>query len=98
VTRLKKGKRTCEEVNTLLRERALIEEEYSKKLMKLAKNFAPSEEVGTLGEALAGARLELEQNARVHLELANDMKQKLMIPLQEFIETQCAVRKNVIYN
>lgn len=95
ISRMKRSKRTSEELNQLLKERSLIEEEYGKKLAKLAKNFAPAEEIGTLGDSLVVIRNELEQNARAHLDLANDIRTKLAQPLQELIDTQGSIRKNV---
>lgn len=44
--RMKAGKHVCEEVQVLLKERAAIEEEYGKRLKKLAKSFNPKEEIG----------------------------------------------------
>jgi hypothetical protein len=84
------------EVQSLLKERSLIEEEYGKKLAKLAKNFTPTEEIGTLRDSLCVMRTELEKSARAHLDFAQDISSKLSQPLQEFIDTQSSIRKNVI--
>jgi hypothetical protein len=92
---MKRGKRTLIEVQALLKERSVIEEEYGKRLAKLAKNFAPTEEIGTLKDALTVLRNELEKDARAHLDLAQDIQLKLSQPLQEFIDTQSSIRKNV---
>ena len=46
---MKQGKHISEEVYTLLKERALIEEDYGKRLARLAKSFNPKEELGYLG-------------------------------------------------
>ncbi|KAJ3303060.1 hypothetical protein HDV03_004221 [Kappamyces sp. JEL0829] len=92
---MKRSKRTSEEVYTLLKERAAIEEEYGKKLAKLAKNFTPlKEDKGTLLDSLDVLRNEMERSARTHLDLSQDLKAKLAVPLQDFIDSQAAVRKN----
>jgi hypothetical protein len=96
LARMKRGKRTLMEVQTLLKERSMIEEEYGKKLAKLAKNFTPTEEIGTLRDSLCVMRTELEKSARAHLDFAQDIASKLSQPLQEFIDTQSSIRKNVI--
>lgn len=44
--RMRQGKHVCEEVHAMLKERASIEEEYGKRLGKLAKTFSPKEEIG----------------------------------------------------
>ena len=41
LAKMKRSKKNNEEVQMLLKERAAIEEEYGKKLTKLAKNFTP---------------------------------------------------------
>jgi hypothetical protein len=46
LARMKKAKKTSEDINNLMKERSLLEEEYSKKLSKLAKNFLPTDEIG----------------------------------------------------
>jgi hypothetical protein len=89
------GKHTLGEVQSLLKERSIIEEDYGKRLAKLAKNFTPTEQVGTLSDALLVMRTELEKSARAHLDFAQDIAQKLAQPLQEFIDTQSSIRKNV---
>ncbi|CAG8665427.1 800_t:CDS:2, partial [Scutellospora calospora] len=45
-TRLKHAKQTCEEIKNLFHERALIEEEYAKRLSKLSKIQIGKDEVG----------------------------------------------------
>ncbi|KAJ3080865.1 hypothetical protein HK102_002755, partial [Quaeritorhiza haematococci] len=94
MARMRAGKHVCEEVHTLLKERASIEEEYGRRLAKLAKTFDPREEIGTLRDSLDVVRAELEASARSHLDVANEMRTQLEKPLQEFIATQSGIRKN----
>ncbi|KAJ3177260.1 hypothetical protein HDU87_004511 [Geranomyces variabilis] len=88
---MKQGKHVCEEVHAMLRERATIEEEYGKRMAKLAKSFNPREEIGDSLEVVKG---ELDNSAKAHLELAQEIRTKLEKPLSEFIATQSAIRKN----
>ena len=46
MARLRAGKHVTEEVHALMKERANIEEDYGKRLTKLAKTFSPKEEIG----------------------------------------------------
>ncbi|KAJ3251783.1 hypothetical protein HK103_002060 [Boothiomyces macroporosus] len=83
--RMKRSKHVSEEITMLLKERSAIEEEYGKRLAKLAKNFSPKDEIGTLRESLDVIRIELEKTARAHLDLASDLKTKLERPMVEFV-------------
>jgi hypothetical protein len=44
LAKMKRSKKNNEEIQILLKERATIEEEYGKKLAKLAKNFTPNKD------------------------------------------------------
>ncbi len=46
-------------------------------------------------ESLDVIRNELERSARAHLDLAQDLKAKIVAPLQDMIDSQATVRKNV---
>lgn len=46
LNRMKKAKKTTEEIQLFLKERVMIEEEYAKKLSKLAKNHLFNDEIG----------------------------------------------------
>jgi hypothetical protein len=46
-------------------------------------------------ESLDVIRNELERSARAHLDLAQDLKTKIVAPLQDMIDSQATVRKNV---
>ncbi|KAI9206473.1 uncharacterized protein BJ171DRAFT_497978 [Polychytrium aggregatum] len=94
IGRLRQAKHICEDVASMLRERASIEEEYGRRLSKLAKLFNPREEIGTLGAALSVCREELESTARSHMNLATDIRATLEKPLVDFIASQSAIRKN----
>ncbi|KAJ3125064.1 hypothetical protein HK098_000621 [Nowakowskiella sp. JEL0407] len=93
--RLRQGKHICEQVLTLVKERAAIEEDYAKKLAKLAKTFSPKEEIGTLREALDTLRTQLEISAKTHAAMASDVRTQIEKRLQENMAIQAAVRKKV---
>ncbi|KAJ3011410.1 hypothetical protein HKX48_006848 [Thoreauomyces humboldtii] len=92
--RMKQGKHVCEELHAMLKERALIEEDYGKRMAKLAKNFSPREEIGTLRDSLEVVKAEIDKGGKAHLELAQEIRVKLEKPLGDFIATQSAMRKN----
>ncbi|KAJ3326517.1 hypothetical protein HDU76_012862 [Blyttiomyces sp. JEL0837] len=94
MNRMRAGKHVSEEVHALLKERASIEEDYGKRLAKLAKTFSTREEIGTTKDALDVVRVELESSARAHLDVANEIRGQLEKPLAEFLANQSGIRKN----
>ncbi|KAJ3282045.1 hypothetical protein HK104_011122 [Borealophlyctis nickersoniae] len=94
MARMRAGKHVAEEVHQMLKERALIEEDYGKRLKKLSKAFNPKEEIGTLRDSLDILRAELDKTGQARLDLANEIRAKLEKPLVELIATQAAVRKS----
>ncbi|KAJ3207378.1 hypothetical protein HDU67_007520, partial [Dinochytrium kinnereticum] len=94
MARMRQGKHVSEEIHALLKERASIEEDYGKRLTKLAKSFSPREEIGTLRESLDIVRSELENSARAHLDVANEIRTQLEKPMAEFLANQSGTRKN----
>ena len=91
--RMKAGKHTSELICAMLKERSLIEEEYSKKLLKLSKSFHLKDDIGLLRDPITAVKLEIESTARNHLEISTDIRTNLEKPLCEFIGAQNAVRK-----
>ncbi|KAI9344976.1 hypothetical protein BDR26DRAFT_857020 [Obelidium mucronatum] len=94
IGRMKNGKHVTAEVAALFKERAAIEEEFGKRLAKLAKAFTTQEEIGTLRESLDLVKAELETSARAHLDIANEIRLQLEKPVSDFLATQAVVRKN----
>ena len=96
---MKQAKLQTMEIHDMLKERASMEEDYGKRLVKLVKTFNTGYDAnGTLHDSLDVVRHQLERSARSHLDLANEIRLKLEKPLQEFINTQNTLRKNVIPN
>ncbi|KAJ3068989.1 hypothetical protein HDU98_007915 [Podochytrium sp. JEL0797] len=94
IQRMKNGKHVTAEVVQLFKERAAIEEEFGKRLAKLAKAFTTAEEIGSLRESLDLVKSELETSARAHLDIANEIRLQLEKPVSDFLNQQSVVRKN----
>ncbi|KAJ3221080.1 hypothetical protein HK099_003797 [Clydaea vesicula] len=92
--RMKMGKHINEQIFALFKERALIEEEYSKRLSKLHKNFIVKEEIGTLRSALDVLKNELEISSKSHNDMAIEIKNQLEKQTQDFIIQQSGIRKS----
>ncbi|TPX48106.1 hypothetical protein SeLEV6574_g02234 [Synchytrium endobioticum] len=93
MSRMRAGKHVGEDLALMLKDRASIEEDYGKKLAKLAKTFSPKEEIGSLRESLDVIQKELEATARVHLDLASAIKVQLERPLNDLVNSQSTIRK-----
>ncbi|KAJ3121355.1 hypothetical protein HK100_012413 [Physocladia obscura] len=96
IFRMKNGKHVTSEISALFKERAAIEEEFGKRLAKLAKSFTTNEEIGkfrTLRESLDLVKTELETSARAHLDIANEIRIQLEKPCMDFVGQQSTVRK-----
>ncbi len=92
---MRTGKRACEQLVQFFKDRAALEEEYSKKLAKIAKNFMPRDELGSLKDVYEALRLEMDVSAKAHLDASNDMKAKFEKPTLDFLNGQSTVRKQV---
>ncbi|KAJ3114599.1 hypothetical protein HK100_001612, partial [Physocladia obscura] len=93
IFRMKNGKHVTSEISALFKERAAIEEEFGKRLAKLAKSFTTNEEIGTLRESLDLVKTELETSARAHLDIANEIRIQLEKPCLDFVGQQSTIRK-----
>ncbi|KAK9728700.1 formin-binding protein [Basidiobolus ranarum] len=91
--KLRTSKQTCVELQTLYTARAAIEEDYGKKLIKLAQSPLGKDEFGTLKESLDSLRRELETMGNSRVDLGKRMKVELEGGLAVFMETQREKRK-----
>lgn len=83
----------------LLLRRASIEQDYGERLLKLAQNSRIGEfEEDTFAETLLRIPSALETTARAHIDLAQQMKDHLEVPLGGFLKDQRDVRKVVKLN
>jgi len=94
IYRLKDGKKLCDAFSEFLRNRAKLEDEYGKNLIRLAQSAATNEETGSLKESWDSIRKEAESIGSSHCELS-----KKLIDLTEktvrFRENQKAERLKV---
>ncbi|KAI9229936.1 MAG: hypothetical protein DHS80DRAFT_13070 [Piptocephalis tieghemiana] len=93
MTKLRHSKQTMQDVQWFFAQRASIEEDYGKKLSKLAKATLGKEEGGTLKEAIVGSREEIASIGRAHLELAGRIRAELDAATGKFIDVQREQRK-----
>ncbi|KAF8633413.1 hypothetical protein AX17_004584 [Amanita inopinata Kibby_2008] len=75
--RMRGAARTMEELRNFWKERAIIEEDYAKRLTKLAKTTLGRDEIGELRNSLDTVRLETDKQAGFHLTLAQQIRNDL---------------------
>ncbi len=95
VNKARTGKRACEQLLHLFKERAALEEEYAKRLAKLNKSFLPKDEIGSLKRVYESLKNEMEVSARIHADTAVNIKNNFEKPFGDFIEMQSQTRKQV---
>ena len=77
--------------------RAVIEEDYGRRLLKLSKAPFGKDETGTLREALETTRTELETSGNAHIEIAQRIRDELELQLGNFIAQQKEKKREVHY-
>lgn len=95
VNRMKGAKHTCEDVVAWFSTMASIEEDYSRKMLKLCRVPVGKDETGTMKESLETIRMEMETQSKLHSDLANEMRTSLEKPLSDFLTSQVSTRRNV---
>ncbi|CAE6347433.1 unnamed protein product [Rhizoctonia solani] len=75
--------------------RALIEEDYAKRLAKLAKTVLGRDEIGELRNSFDTVRLETDKQASSHMAISQQIKRELEQPVADFITKQAAFKKSV---
>ncbi|KAJ3904265.1 SH3 domain-containing protein [Lentinula edodes] len=75
--RMRGAMRTMDELRNFWKERAAIEEDYAKRLGKLAKQTLGRDEIGELRNSLDSVRLETDKQSSYHLNLAQQIKNDL---------------------
>jgi hypothetical protein len=70
--------------NPLTTDRAAIEEDYAKRLSKLAKTSLGKDEIGDLKSSLENVLTETAQQASYHLSLSNELRTSVEAPTTEF--------------
>ncbi|KAL7413541.1 hypothetical protein BDY24DRAFT_57747 [Mrakia frigida] len=92
--RLRGASRTVDEVRGFWKERAAIEEDYSRKLLKLSKQPLGRDEIGSLRVALDTLRTETQSQAQAHQELTDAMRSDAEGPAVDFIQKLAGLKKN----
>ena len=93
--RLKAAKHASEDTLAMLKERASLEDEHGKKLLKLAKGSVGRDEVGSLRDALDGVKAETEAAGRAHQSLAAQIRSECEKPLAERHASLTAERRGL---
>ncbi|KAH7334812.1 hypothetical protein B0J17DRAFT_617913 [Rhizoctonia solani] len=93
--RMRGAVRTAEELRAFWKERALIEEDYAKRLAKLAKTVLGRDEIGELRNSFDTVRLETDRQANSHMNISQQIKRDLEQPVADFIAKQAAFKKTV---
>ncbi|CAO0792851.1 unnamed protein product [Mucor circinelloides] len=91
--KMNNNKKTFDEIKSFYNVRASLHEEFGRKLMKHAKSSIGKEEIGTLHSLLTSAHQEMEWTAQAHLNLAQKIKIRLEVDLDNFILEQKDKRK-----
>ncbi|KAF8806630.1 hypothetical protein BYT27DRAFT_7101863 [Phlegmacium glaucopus] len=91
--RMRGAARTMEELKTFWKERAAIEEEYAKRLAKLAKMTLGRDEIGDLRNSCDTIRIETERQAGFHHTLSQQLRSDLEIPTSTFHARQLHHKK-----
>ncbi|KAF7721519.1 hypothetical protein EC973_004517 [Apophysomyces ossiformis] len=93
---MRDAKLVCEIVKQAYEERALLEEEYAKRLCKIASMFkVPSSENGRIGESLVCIQHDFNEVAQHHLQLSHGLKDQLASPLGDLLHKQKQLRKEL---
>ncbi|KAF2432803.1 hypothetical protein EJ08DRAFT_584831 [Tothia fuscella] len=82
--RMHNAKVTCDELKAFYTARAALEDEYSRKLLTLARKPLGSCEAGTLRLSLDVVKAEVEAMGKAHQNIAGQMKSELEEPLAAF--------------
>lgn len=75
--RMRGASRTMEELKNFWKERAAIEEEFAKRLSKLAKMPIGKDEIGELRNSIDTLRLETDKQANGHMQLAQQLRTEI---------------------
>ncbi|KAF9075556.1 hypothetical protein BDP27DRAFT_1315268 [Rhodocollybia butyracea] len=91
--RMRGAMRSMDELKNFWKERALIEEDYAKRLGKLAKQTLGRDEIGELRNSLDSVRLETDKQSTHHLNLAQQIKNDLEAQATTFCAKQSHHKK-----
>ncbi|KAJ6497376.1 SH3 domain-containing protein [Mycena sanguinolenta] len=86
--RMRGATRTMDELRNFWKERATIEEDYARRLAKLAKQIMGRDEIGELRNSLDTIRSETERQAQFHLTLSQQVRGDLEAQTSAFYAKQ----------
>ncbi|GAA5827007.1 hypothetical protein JCM5353_008883 [Sporobolomyces roseus] len=92
MTRVKSGGKVLEDLRTVLKERASIEEDYAKRLAKLSKSSFGTGETGHMERAMLTLKGELEQTSKSHHDLASLLRMQDSL-VSDFTQKREGARK-----
>ncbi|KAF8588853.1 hypothetical protein K439DRAFT_1613201 [Ramaria rubella] len=92
-TRIRGAARTTEELRAFWKERAAIEDDYAKRMAKLAKQPLGRDELGELRNAIDTLRSETDRQAASHSNLAQLMRKELEGPIVELLSKHAQFKK-----
>lgn len=95
LARLKAGTRTLEDLRAFYKERANIEEEYSKRLARLSRQVLGKDESGSMKVSLDRVRQETAKAGDAHDKLAHMIRTALEAKTKEFEGARDTKRRNV---
>ncbi len=91
--RMKDGKQFMDDFTTYCKQRAQLEENYGKALIKLGRSLGGNTEIGTLRESWEALKAETEELGNVHYRNSQQLQQEIETPNREFREKQRMARK-----
>ncbi|THH29544.1 hypothetical protein EUX98_g4650 [Antrodiella citrinella] len=91
--RMRGATRTVEELRNFWKERAMIEEQYAKRLASLAKFTLGRDEIGELRVSMDIMRIETDKQATFHMQVAQQIKNDLEGQTNQFLNKQLHHKK-----